>query len=111
MKERILHFVTKPGYQPIKIKALARRLSIDDADYSDFRRELTELVKDGKIEFGSGHVIRPTGGKGTIIGIYRSVGDRGFVRPHGTAAKAISEIAILDGQSRDAATGDEVKSR
>lgn len=109
MTERILQFVSKPGYEPLKSKALARRLGVADDDYDDFRRSLKELIKAGKIEFGPGHVVRAVGGKGTIIGIYRSVGDRGFVRPHGTPSKAVSEIAIVDGQSRDAATGDEVQ--
>jgi ribonuclease R len=109
LEEQILAAVARKTYQPLKPKALARKLGLPDKEYSGFRWTLRELVKQGRLVLGKNHTIRPTPPHGTITGIYRrtSTGS-GYVRPHVIDGQAGPEIFIRQDNALDAATGDEV---
>jgi ribonuclease R len=107
--EPILAAVSKKTYEPLKPKALARKLGVPQKQYGDFRRSLRELLNQGRVEIGKNHSVRTAKPHGTITGVYRRASTgAGFVRPHLVDGKAGPEILIREGDGLDAATGDEV---
>ena len=109
LADQILAAIARKGYQPLKPKALARKLGVPAAQYGDFRRALRELIKQGRAQFGRNHAVRPVGAHGTVAGIYRRTSTGlGFVRPHMIDGRVGPEIRIPEDEALDAATGDEV---
>jgi ribonuclease R len=109
LETQILAAVAKKNYQPLKPKALARKLNVPAAQYADFRRALRELLKQNRLEMGKNHTVRPLQPHGTVTGVYRaSAGGFGFVRPHRIEGNAGPDVYIPGGKALDAATGDEV---
>jgi ribonuclease R len=105
----ILAAIGRKNYQPLKPKALARKLGVAAAEYGDFRRSLRELLKQGRAEMGKNQTVRNAPPHGTVVGIYRRTGSGfGFVRPHLVDGKAGPEVLVPEGEALDAATGDEV---
>src|SRR5436309_2538126 len=88
-EEQIVSVLARKSYQPLKPKALARKLGIPSAQYSEFRHALRSLVKNNRAEIGKNHTVRP-------------------VRPHGSDGRAGPEILIREVNALDASTGDEV---
>src|SRR5689334_12834492 len=109
LETQILSLLSRKTYQPLKPKALARKLGLSSAEYGDFRRGLRALLKQGRVEIGKTHAVRPAQPHGTITGIYRRISSgAGFVRPHVVDGTAGPDIFITEGNALDAATGDEV---
>lgn len=109
LETQILAVLSRKSYQPLKPKALARKLGLSAAQYGDFRRALRALIKQGRAEMGKNHTVRPAQPHGTITGIYRKTGSgAGFVRPHAVDGATGPEIYIAEGNALDAVTGDEV---
>lgn len=116
-EEQILAAVSRRNYEPLKPKALARKIGVTAPQYGDFRRALRSLHREGRIEMGKNHTVKPKPPHGTVTGTYRRTGSGlGFVRPHHPAADAAgspprpagAEIRIKEEHSLDAATGDSV---
>jgi ribonuclease R len=108
-EEQILAVVSRRGYEPLKPKALSRKLGVTAPQYADFRRALRSLHRDGRIEMGKNHTVKPPPPHGTITGTYRRTGSGlGFVRPHLREGQSGAEIRIKEEHSLDAATGDSV---
>src|SRR5262245_15001384 len=108
-EQLILSALAKKNYQPLKPKALARRLGVPASQYSDFRNTLRDLVRQNRLEMGRGHSVRPVQPHGAVTGIYRRTGaGAGFVRPHAIDGHAGPEIYIREDRAGDASTGDEV---
>jgi ribonuclease R len=109
LTEQILAAVGRKSYEPLKPKALARKLGVPQKLYGEFRKVLRELVRQGRVQFGKNHVVRPAGQHGTVVGIYRRTSSGlGFVRPHVVEGKGGADIAVREDAALDAATGDEV---
>ena len=109
LEEQILAAVARKAYQPLKPKALARKLGLPAKDYSSFRWTLRELVKQGRLIIGKNHTVRPTPPHGTVTGIYRKTSTgTGFVRPHVIEGQAGPEILVREENALNASTGDEV---
>src|SRR5713101_6088855 len=109
LEEQILAAVARKAYQPLKPKALARKLGLPAKDYGSFRWTLRELVKQGRLIIGKNHTVRPTPPHGTVTGIYRKTSTgTGFVRPHVIEGQAGPEILVREENALDASTGDEV---
>jgi ribonuclease R len=108
-EETILAALAKKNYQPLKPKALARKLGVPASQYVNFRRALKNLVSQKRIEVGKNHTVRPVQPHGTVTGTYRATSAGfGFVRPHPGDGTAGPEIYIAEGRALDAATGDDV---
>src|SRR5580658_4176163 len=112
MESQIVAALSAGGYSPIKPKALARRLGITTEQYAFFRKTVRDLVKQGRIEFGRNHTLRPIQPHNSVTGIFRRTasGD-GYVRPHAVDGKTGPEILIREEHSKDASTGDVVAVR
>ena len=109
LEERILTALSRRNYQPLKPKALARMVGVTAPEYADFRRALRGLHRDGRIEMGKNHTVKPTPPHGTITGTYRRTSTGvGFVRPHLIEGQSGADIRIPESHSQDAATGDSV---
>jgi ribonuclease R len=109
LEPQILNLVSKKNYVPLKPKALARKLRVPAARYSEFRKVLKELIKQGRIALDKNHSVRNALPPGTATGVFRqSKGGYGFVRPHAVDDQVGPEIFIPQGQTLDAATGDTV---
>src|SRR5262245_29810130 len=105
----ILAAVARKGYRPLKPKALARKLSVGETDYPDFRRTLRDLARQGRLVLGKDHTVRPASGLGTVSGTFHKTSSgTGYVRPQPIDGQATPEIRIKEGDSLDASTGDTV---
>ncbi len=108
----ILTAVARKNYQPVKPKILAKKLGVAASEYSDFRRTLKKLQKQGRIEFGKNHTIRQIQPHGTATGVFRKANaGYGFVRPTGSTGQGNNEIFIPEHRTLDASSGDEVMVR
>src|SRR5262245_23171885 len=109
LAKQILAALARKNYQPLKPKALARKLGVPQGQYSEFRRVLRELVKQGRIEQGRKDALRATPPHGAVTGVFRKTGAGvGFVRPHPIDGRSGPDILIREDDTRDASTGDEV---
>ena len=70
-RDRILAALRRKNYQPLKPKALARKLGVPAPEYPDFRRALKELLQQGRIEIAKNRGIQPVRPHGTLTGTYR----------------------------------------
>lgn len=83
LQTRIVSALAHPNYQPVKPKALARKLGVTGGENNDFKDALKELIRLGRIEIGKGNLVRKVGAHGTITGIFRkATAGFGFVRPN-----------------------------
>ncbi len=108
-EDKILAAISRRTYEPVKPKALARKIGVTAPQYADFRRALRSLHRDGRIEMGKNHTVKPKPPHGTVTGTYRRTSSGlGFVRPHLIEGQSGAEIRIKEEHSLDAATGDSV---
>jgi ribonuclease R len=108
-EEQILAAVARRTYQPLKPKALARKLGVTSPQYADYRKALKELLQQGRVELAKNHTIRPVAPHGTVTGTFRRTAmGAGYVRPHLIEGQSGAEIRIPESDSLDAATGDTV---
>ena len=56
---RLLEYVTQPNYRPVKPRVIAKKLKLDETQTSQLKRELKRLVKQGKLAYGSNHLVQP----------------------------------------------------
>src|SRR5262245_50459677 len=109
LETQIVTALSRKSYQPLKPKALARKLGVPASQYGHFRRALHELLRQGRAEIGKNQTVRQAQPHGTLTGIYRRMGTGvGFVRPHAVDGRAGQEILIREYDALDASTGDEV---
>ncbi len=108
-EDQILAAVSRRNYQPLKPKALARKLGVPAPQYPAFRNALRDLLRQGRLELGRNHAVRAIPPHGTVTGTFRRTGTGlGFVRPHLIEGQSGTEIRIGEEDSLDAATGDTV---
>jgi ribonuclease R len=109
MTHDILSLVRRDDYQPLKLKALARKLQVPDSEYRNFRDAVKDLVAQGRLEYGKNRTIRTPDASGTVVGVFRGIrAGGGFVRPHTKEGGPLADIYISRAAARDAASGDEV---
>jgi ribonuclease R len=109
METQILGLLAHKNYVPLKPKAMARKLGLNQSQYAAFRKALKALLSQGQAELGRNHTVRPTRPNGTVVGIYRRTSSGlGFVRPHPVDGKPGPDVAVREDRALDAATGDEV---
>ena len=109
LEQHILATVSAKTYQPLKPKALARKLDHGGARYEFFKKVVKDLIKQGRLELGKGNAIRPAGQHGTVTGTFRkNAAGFGFVRPHPIDGKVGLDVHIPESAVGDASTGDTV---
>lgn len=106
---KILALVNDSAYQPLKPKALARKLGLAGERYEDFKTAVRALVKDGRLLLAKNSTIRPAATANTATGVFRKAsGGFGFVRPQPVEGKAVEEVYIPQEAVGDASSGDVV---
>jgi ribonuclease R len=108
--ERILEFLRRPEYQPMKAHRLAVAMGIGEAEQGDFHEAVAALRRVGRVVMGTGNAVMlphpPSQVAGTFRGNPRGFG---FVVPDGPTEHG--DLYIAAGESLDAITGDKVLCR
>src|SRR5690606_13412444 len=88
---------------------------VPDDQQAEVKRAIKQLVKQGKLAYGSNHLVsRPQGAQNEVLGRFRrAMSGYGFVRPEGVARSAgrTEDIFIPAAKTGDAANGDLVRVR
>src|SRR5436309_7858473 len=102
LEHAVLGLLNKKSYQPLKPKALARKLELPVGRYAEFRKVLRGLLKQGLIELGKNHLVKLAPQHGTATGTFRRAqAGYGFVRPPVVDGLAGPEIFIPEGHTLD----------
>jgi ribonuclease R len=129
----ILKHVNAPNYRPVKPRVIAKQLGLAADGRDELKREIKRLVKQGKLAYGSNHLVAPAivqtvtakksavgkpvakrrgGAHQDVVGVFRRTSaGHGFVRPHGVSYDSSdrkTDIFISADRTMDAATGDTV---
>jgi ribonuclease R len=130
----VLTHVNHPDYRPVKPRVIAKQLGLDEESLRPLKKTIKLLVKNGKIAYGSSHLIVPlaaaakkdgkprsekaekTDGKrmapDRLVGVFRrAAAGHGFVRPSGVSVdldRRKTDIYIPADRTQDAASGDTV---
>jgi ribonuclease R len=118
LAQRLLDYVLRDQYQPVKPRVIARRLGIEGDDKVIFKRVLKRLVKRGKLSYGPNHLIEasaspenPKEPVGLIEGkFHKTKRGFGFVRPDPETRPVglTTDIFIPASRVKDAAQDDRV---
>ena len=84
LEQAVLALLNKKTYQPLKPKALARKLDVPVGRYAEFRKVLRALLKQGVI-------VRPLHGFGAANAIRVTVGTRD---EHAFLSEALGRIGL-----------------
>ena len=71
LEQRVLDYVNRPGYEPVKPRALAKRLDIPKKRLDELRETLDRLQTAGQIRVGGSGRIKPRTPAGLIAGVMR----------------------------------------
>jgi len=109
-KREILRFITRRGYSPVKLSALARSLGVDDADYPEFKTAFKELRRMGRVVVGPKNLITLPQMSGRVIGTFRANPKGfGFVIP--LEPNSHGDLFVGPRDTAGAMTGDTVSAR
>jgi len=110
LKRKILEFVQRTGYKPLKAKSLAKRLGVTKKNQAQFQAALQSLMESGELREGPDGRLRPRMAAGLLVGIVKrtSRGTGVFIPHDADEAPTKREILIAAADMRDAHTGDEV---
>ncbi|MCG8649765.1 MAG: ribonuclease R, partial [Pirellulales bacterium] len=123
LADRVMRLVVSPDYRPGKPKQIATQLKLDPEQYRQLRRVIKQLVLEGRLVYGSNHLVMSMGSVGgpsdTLRGTFRRAmgGEFGFVRPNDggkyDGADALEDLFVPPGATGGALEGDlvEVKVR
>ena len=117
LANRIMALVVSPDYRPRKPKQLASDLNLDGEGYREVRRTIKQLVLEGRLVYGSNHLIYSVGSIGgpndSIRGTFRRAmgGGFGFVRPNHAedGAEIPNDFFVPPGKTMGALEGDLVE--
>ncbi len=117
LEQRLLDFVRRPEYRPMKPRMIARRLGLEDEAAAELKKLIKRLAARGQLRYGAGHLVYwvPPGPRPNhVVGVFRRTeAGHGFVRPEGGSADgpAARDIFIPYEKTSDASTGDTVAVR
>src|SRR5512142_988969 len=106
-KDRILKFLQREEYTPLKPAQLAKALGVDEDAYPAFKTAFDELRQAGHVVVGAGNVITLPSIAGQVVGHFRrNPKGFGFVVP--LEPNAHGDLFIPPDATGDAMTGDVV---
>ena len=120
LADRVMRLVVSPEYRPSKPKQIAATLQLEPDDYRELRRTIKQLVLEGRLIYGSNHLVVSTGAVGgpqdRVRGVFRMAagGQFGFLRPGDSGNGSVAEdLFVPPGATGGALEGDlvEVKIR
>ncbi len=106
-KDRILKFLKREEYTPLKLAQLAKALGVDEDAYPAFQTAFDELRQAGHVVVGAGNAIMLPSIAGQVVGHFRrNPKGFGFVIP--LEPNAHGDLFIPPDSTGDAMTGDVV---
>jgi ribonuclease R len=106
-KNRILKFLKRDEYQPLKLAQLANALGVGEESFPEFKTAFEEMRQAGHVVIGAGNVIMLPSIAGQVVGRFRrNPKGFGFVCP--LAPNAHGDLFIPPDGTGDAMTGDVV---
>lgn len=115
LERRVLAYISREGYQPVKPRVIAKKLNLDADGTVALRRLLKRLVREGKLAYGAKHLVRKAEAvkpvDQRVTGkIKRTSRGHGYVRPDANSVRlgVTTDIYIPRSQMKDAADGDRV---
>ncbi len=106
----ILEFLSREGYQPKRVKSLARAMGVAEHEYGDFRSAVKALTRSGRIVLGAGNAVLLPQGDGDFVGRFRANPKGfGFIIPETSTSHG--DLFVPPGKSMGALTGDLVRAR
>ncbi len=116
LADRVMRLVLASDYRPSKPKKIAEQLKLEGDQYRELRRVIKQLVMEGRLIYGSNHLVVSPGAIGgpsdTIRGSFRRAmgGGFGFVRPSAADDADVPEdIFVPPGSTHGALEGDLVE--
>ena len=124
LADRVMRLVVSADYRPCKPKQIASQLKLDLDGYRELRRVIKQLVLEGRLVYGSNHLVLSTGSVGgptdRLRGTFRrargsgfsSGGGFGFVRPNDGGNhddEAQEDLFVPPGKTAGALDGDLVE--
>ena len=116
LEESIFQLVAAPSYRPLKPRGIAQQLGLAKDQAANVRRAVKRLVHQGRIGYGSNHLVTPAAAAKTpkrnrLTGVFqRRQKGFGFVRLTGDQVSPgeTKDVFIPAERAGDAATGDRV---
>ncbi len=124
LADRVMRLVVSADYRPSKPKQIATMLKLDLEGYRELRRVIKQLVLEGRLVYGSNHLVLSTGSVGgptdRLRGTFRrargsgfsAAGGFGFVRPNdggGSENETQEDYFVPPGRTGGALDGDLVE--
>ncbi|MEM6469885.1 MAG: VacB/RNase II family 3'-5' exoribonuclease [Planctomycetota bacterium] len=116
LADRVMSLVVSSEYRPSKPKQIASTLKLEPDEYRELRRTIKQLVNEGRLIYGSNHLVISTGAiggpKDRVRGTFRTAagGEFGFVRPGDSGdGDFVEDLFVPPGQTRGALEGDVVE--
>lgn len=115
LEAQIENYVARDGYRPVKPKVIAKKLGITPENHREFKRAVKSLIKQGRITWGSKHLLMKAQEKkakaGGVFGTFRMT-TKGFgvvkTSPD-THDLGSVDVHIPSRSCLDATTGDRVR--
>ncbi|MEN6574865.1 MAG: ribonuclease R [Phycisphaerales bacterium] len=106
-KDRILKFLKRQEYQPLKLAQLARALGVAEDAYTEFQTAFEDLRRAGRVVLGSGNTVTLPAMAAQVVGTFRANAKGfGFVCP--LEPNAHGDLFIPPDATADAMNGDTV---
>ncbi|MCK6485353.1 MAG: RNB domain-containing ribonuclease [Phycisphaerae bacterium] len=108
--QTIVNFLARPDYRPLKLRALARAMEIDEDEYPAFRSAVRSLTDAGRVVAGGGGKLLLPPMPTIVDGVFR--GNRrgyGFVTPDPPTGDG--DVHVPAGATSGAQSGDIVRCR
>lgn len=114
-EKKILEYVARPGYTPIREKALLKKVGGSKSTSSEFEQAMQSLQSRKEILVSDSGLIRPVKKEGWIAGIIKKINSgAGYLIPHHKPddiahdQRHAGDLYISERDMGDAQTGDEV---
>ena len=116
LADRLMRLVVSTDYRPSKPKQIAAKLKLDIAETKELKRVIKQLVLEGRLIYGSNHLVLSVGSIGGPNDMLRGTFRRamgagfGFVRPnHSDEGSTKEDIFVPEGKTKGAIEGDLVE--
>lgn len=114
-EKKILDYVTRPGYTPVREKALLKKVGGSKSTFAEFEQAMENLRASKDILVSDSGLIRPVKKEGWIAGMIKKTGSgAGYLIPHHKPddiahdQRHAGDLYISERDLGDAQTGDEV---
>jgi ribonuclease R len=110
LAQQLLDYISRPGYQPQKAKALAKNLGVTKKRREEFEAVLAALQQEGRIRISEKGRVQLPAPAGTLIGVIRKIASgAAYLIPHEPRPADVPGDVFIEAEDlKDAQNGDEV---